>query len=331
MDRKKEQIERFRYDFELGDLSTVGLARTGRSGVAARRNVPTTKSRATISREEYMAKVEAVREGMRQGEYYEVVLRQTFQANYSESASALFQRIQKAQPQPLRVFAATGRRATDRRVARDVRARGGQSRGDLPDRGNRAPHGRSAARRRQHSRVAELHQRRIRADHVQRRGSQRQIARVDSRVGEGDRAAADRIVRGRVPHRGSRGRHAAAGLRFAGRVSHAHVGGDHYGRAQESRGAGHRGSGKRRARLVRRRGGHAVAERRHQYRHFDPHRSSARRNRALQRRRDAALRFGSGARRTRDAPEGHWIFPRVARREESGRRPRPQRDSAGTA
>ena len=29
MDRKKEQIERFRYDFELGDLSTAGLARTG--------------------------------------------------------------------------------------------------------------------------------------------------------------------------------------------------------------------------------------------------------------------------------------------------------------
>jgi len=29
MDRKKEQIERFRYDFELGDVSTVGRARTG--------------------------------------------------------------------------------------------------------------------------------------------------------------------------------------------------------------------------------------------------------------------------------------------------------------
>jgi anthranilate synthase len=41
-----------------------------------------------------------VREGMRQGEYYEVVLRQTFQANYSGSASALFQRIQKGSPSP---------------------------------------------------------------------------------------------------------------------------------------------------------------------------------------------------------------------------------------
>ncbi len=45
--------------------------------------------------------METVREGMRQGEYYEVVLRQTFQAHYSESASALFQRIQKGQSQPL--------------------------------------------------------------------------------------------------------------------------------------------------------------------------------------------------------------------------------------
>ena len=33
--------------------------------------------------EEYMAKVETVREGMRQGDYYEVVLRQTFSAPFS--------------------------------------------------------------------------------------------------------------------------------------------------------------------------------------------------------------------------------------------------------
>ena len=40
--------------------------------------------------EEYMAKVETVREGMRQGNYYEVVLRQTFHANFSGSPSELF-------------------------------------------------------------------------------------------------------------------------------------------------------------------------------------------------------------------------------------------------
>jgi anthranilate synthase len=99
MDRKKEQIERFRYDFKLGDLSTEGLARTG----APARRWPKRPDNDIVSDhrpEEYMAKVEAVREGMRQGEYYEVVLRQTFQANYSEAASALFQRIQKGSPSP---------------------------------------------------------------------------------------------------------------------------------------------------------------------------------------------------------------------------------------
>ena len=99
MDRKKEQIERFRYDFALGDLTTEGLARTG---APARRSPkrPDNEIGSDHKPEEYMAKVEAVREGMRQGEYYEVVLRQTFQANYSEGAAALFRRIQRASPSP---------------------------------------------------------------------------------------------------------------------------------------------------------------------------------------------------------------------------------------
>jgi anthranilate synthase len=99
MDRKKEQIERFRYDFELGELSTAGL---GRTGTPARRwpKRPVNEIESDHQPAEYMAKVEAVREGMRLGEYYEVVLRQTFQANYSEGASALFQRIQKGSPSP---------------------------------------------------------------------------------------------------------------------------------------------------------------------------------------------------------------------------------------
>ena len=107
MDRKKEQIERFRYDFELGDLSTAGL---GRTGTPARRSPkrPVNEIESDHQPAEYMAKVEAVREGMRQGEYYEVVLRQTFQANYSESPSALFQRIQKGSPSPYEFFLQLG-------------------------------------------------------------------------------------------------------------------------------------------------------------------------------------------------------------------------------
>lgn len=47
-----------------------------------------------------MAGVEKVREGMKRGDYYEVVLRQKFQAPYSGSVSDLFERIQKASPSP---------------------------------------------------------------------------------------------------------------------------------------------------------------------------------------------------------------------------------------
>ena len=99
MDRKKEQIERFRYDFALGDLSTARPGATGAPANASPKR-PDNEIESDHTPEEYMAKVEAVREGMRQGEYYEVVLRQTFHANYSGSASALFQRIQKGSPSP---------------------------------------------------------------------------------------------------------------------------------------------------------------------------------------------------------------------------------------
>src|ERR1700733_2274816 len=107
MDRKKEQIERFRYDFALGDLSTAGLARTGAPAERSPKR-PDNEIASDHRPEEYMAKVEAVREGMRQGEYYEVVLRQTFQANFSDKASALFQRIQKSSPSPYEFFLQLG-------------------------------------------------------------------------------------------------------------------------------------------------------------------------------------------------------------------------------
>ena len=47
-----------------------------------------------------MANVETVREGMRRGDYYEVVLRQTFSTPYSGQASELFERVQDASPSP---------------------------------------------------------------------------------------------------------------------------------------------------------------------------------------------------------------------------------------
>ncbi len=105
MDRKKEHIERFQYDFARGDLSTHGLPRTAerikpRKGAVKKTTPESAKIVSDHTPEEYMAGVESVREGMRGGDYYEVVLRQMFSAPYSGSPSALFERIQHASPSP---------------------------------------------------------------------------------------------------------------------------------------------------------------------------------------------------------------------------------------
>ena len=100
MDRKKEIIERFTYEFSGEAGSTAGLPRTG-SKLA--RKKPASDDAEIISdhtSEEYMQKVETVREGMRQGNYYEVVLRQTFSSPFGGSPSELFRRIQKSSPSP---------------------------------------------------------------------------------------------------------------------------------------------------------------------------------------------------------------------------------------
>jgi anthranilate synthase len=99
MDRKKEQIERFRYDFSRGDLSTQGMARTAER-VPRPKAVKAAPIVADHTPEEYMANVETVREGMRRGDFYEVVLRQTFRVPYSGAASSLFDKIQQASPSP---------------------------------------------------------------------------------------------------------------------------------------------------------------------------------------------------------------------------------------
>ena len=99
MDRKKEQVERYQYEFELAGASTRGLARDGEAIAppAPRESGPISSDHTP---EEYMANVETVREGMRRGDYYEVVLRQTFRTPYSGKASDLFRRVQEASPSP---------------------------------------------------------------------------------------------------------------------------------------------------------------------------------------------------------------------------------------
>jgi len=99
MDRKKEQVERYQYDFDYQGLSTLALPRT-----AEPVSPPPTVERGPIESDhtpaEYMAGVEKVREGMRRGDYYEVVLHQTFRTPYGGKASELFERMQRASPSP---------------------------------------------------------------------------------------------------------------------------------------------------------------------------------------------------------------------------------------
>ena len=99
MDRKKEQIERFQYDFTLGDLTTAGLPREGAAVPKQTKRKPTPIT-SDHTREEYMANVETVRKGMKQGDFYEVVLRQSFETTYSGSPAKLFNTIQQASPSP---------------------------------------------------------------------------------------------------------------------------------------------------------------------------------------------------------------------------------------
>lgn len=99
MDRKKEIIERFQYDFDFEGLSTLGFARTGEDIPPVPAAAPPDIT-SDHTPEEYMAKVERVREGMKRGDYYEVVLRQTFSAGFEGSVSQLFRRIQRGSPSP---------------------------------------------------------------------------------------------------------------------------------------------------------------------------------------------------------------------------------------
>jgi anthranilate synthase len=99
MDRKKEQVERYQYDFDYQGLSTLALARTAEP-VPVAPQLPPGPIESDHTPAEYMASVETVREGMRRGDYYEVILRQTFSTPYSGKPSELFEQMQRASPSP---------------------------------------------------------------------------------------------------------------------------------------------------------------------------------------------------------------------------------------
>jgi anthranilate synthase len=99
MDRKKEQVERYQYEFDYQGLSTLALEHTAEPVPPPPHTAPG-PIESDHAPEEYMASVEKVREGMHRGDYYEVVLHQTFRTPYSGKASELFERMQRANPSP---------------------------------------------------------------------------------------------------------------------------------------------------------------------------------------------------------------------------------------
>ena len=107
MDRKKEQILRYEFDFASGEFSTAGRSHDG-ADIAPPAAVTSGPITCDHTPAEYMAGVEKVREGMKRGDYYEVVLRQKFKAPYSGSSAELFERIQKASPSPYEFFLQLG-------------------------------------------------------------------------------------------------------------------------------------------------------------------------------------------------------------------------------
>jgi anthranilate synthase len=101
MDRKTERIERYEFEFSQGELNTAGLKRTAERIKTKKRKAPEgVKITSDHTAEEYIANVQTVREGMRKGDYYEVVLRQTFSAPYVGKPSDLFEKMQVASPSP---------------------------------------------------------------------------------------------------------------------------------------------------------------------------------------------------------------------------------------
>ena len=103
VDRRKEVIERWQYDFDQNGLSTVGLEREGET-LTTKPGFQAGEIQSDHLATEYMANVEIVREGMRRGDYYEVVLRRTFFTDFEGSTAELFRRLQRHSPSPYEFF-----------------------------------------------------------------------------------------------------------------------------------------------------------------------------------------------------------------------------------
>ena len=207
MDRMKERIERYQYDFDRAGPFDAGLERTGEPVPATPPREPS-EPVTDHTAEEYMAKVETVREGMRRGDYYEVVLRQTFRAPYAGRASELFGNLQHASPSPYEFFFQFGdEQLVGASPEMFVRVEGSRVE-TCPDLGHARRTGDPLRMPRTSGRCSNSPKEESEltmCTDVDRNDKSRVCV---PGLGAGARAAADRILRRRVPHRGPRGGHA---------------------------------------------------------------------------------------------------------------------------
>ena len=99
VDRQKELATRHEYDFD----TPLGPSRAGGQGGAAQPSPPR-RPPAPIACDhtpaEFQAKVERIRQGCKQGDFFEVVLSQTFSTPYGGAPTDLFRRIIQRNPSP---------------------------------------------------------------------------------------------------------------------------------------------------------------------------------------------------------------------------------------
>ena len=277
-----------------------------------------------------MANVETVREGMRRGDYYEVVLRQTFRTPYSGKASELFERVQRASPSPYEFLLQFGEeqlvgaspemfvRVEGQRVETCPISGTAQRTGDpLRDADNIRELLKSTKEESELTMCTDVD--RNDKSRVCEPGTVKVIGRrlIESYAG----------VFHTVDHvegflkEGFDSLDAFLSHMWAVTV----IGAPKKAAAQaiESAGEG-------RARLVRRRGRHDLAQRRHQHRHPDPHHLSARRH-GVAIPVGATLLYDSvpGHGGARNAPQGHRLFPHAGRGRPAAAGRRAEREAVG--
>jgi len=110
VDRQKETISKFLYDFSSHNLTTSSQNKEIKK-VAIRNpeeSIEEYVDEATLKSDhkdgEYPAKVEKTKKAMYEGDYFELVLHQKFQINYKGSPLQLFKKVQKINPSPYEFF-----------------------------------------------------------------------------------------------------------------------------------------------------------------------------------------------------------------------------------